>query len=234
MLTNAIGAFLGALLSLIAIIYIEYQRKPKLSLGIEDPPFHANYDSPPFPAKETRAVRVYLRNRAMPSFLRWLGRDPAMHCHGQIQFHHYEDGAPVFSKPMPIRWSASDEPLTLQALPNGQLAQLFDPTKYNAAFYRNCYPGSKELIDVAARFDADDDCYGWCNETYLPGKGWRNPDWKLSKGRYLVSVTVNSSGESISTVLSLENSTARQHFRLIPGTAEDARKLASRRQLTTR
>jgi hypothetical protein len=40
---------------LIAIIYIEYQRKPKLSFGIEDPPCDVNYVSPPFPVKEMRA-----------------------------------------------------------------------------------------------------------------------------------------------------------------------------------
>jgi hypothetical protein len=223
MLFTAIGAFLGALLSILASIYIEYQRKPKLRFEIEEPPADAIY--PSAPAKVARFARVRLCNNAMPRLLSWLGRDAAMQCYGYIQFHHFEDGAPVFSRPMSIRWAGSDEPLTFQAMPNGQLAQLFDPTKYNAAFRRNCFPGTKELIDVAARFDNDDDCYGWSNENYLPGKGWRNPDWKLPKGRYIARVTVHSSGETVSAVFQLENSVARQHFRLMEATQENVKKL---------
>jgi len=224
MLTTAIGAFLGALLSLLISVYIEYQRKPKLFFTIEDPPVDITYQSAP--AKEARFVRVQLWNRAMPGLLRWLGRDAAMHCHGEIQFYHIDDGAPVFSRAMPIRWAGSDEPLSYQVLPNGKVAQLFDPAKYNAAFRRNCYPGSKETIDVAARFDAENDCYGWSNENYLPGRGWRNKDWKLPKGRYLVKVTVHSSGDKVSDVFKLENSVARQHFRLLEATDDDVRKLS--------
>ena len=103
MLTTAIGAFLGALLSFLASIYIEYQRKPKLRFEIEDPPADSTYLSAP--AKEARFVRVRLVNDSMPKILKWLGRDAAMQCYGQIQFHHFDDGAVVFSRPMPIRWA---------------------------------------------------------------------------------------------------------------------------------
>ncbi len=224
MFTTAIGAFLGALLSILASIYIEYQRKPKLRFDIEEQPLDRTYQ-PPAPAKESRFLRVQLFNDPMPRPLKWLGRDAAMQCYGHIQFHHFADGAPVFSKPMPIRWAGSDEPFTFQAMPNGQFAQFFDPTKYNASFHRNCFPGITELIDVAARFDNDDDCFGWSNESYLPGKGWRNPDWKLPKGRYLIKVTVHSSGETLSAAFQLENSVARQHFRLMGASQQDAQKL---------
>jgi len=222
MFTTAIGAFVGALLSLFISIYIEYQRKPKLDFEIEDPPLDLRYQSAP--AKEGRFVRVKLQNRGMPRLLKWLGRDAAMHCHGDIQFHHF-DGAPVFSRPMPMRWAGSDEPLSHQVMPNGQVKQLFDAAKYNAISYRDCFPGTTETIDVAARFDQDDECYGWCNENYLPGKGWRNLEWKLPKGRYLVRVTVYSAGDKVSAVFKLENSVARQHFRLMRASKEDAKKL---------
>jgi len=150
-----------------------------------------------------------------------------MHCSGDIQFYHLEDGAPVFSNPMPVRWAGSDEPISTQVLPNGQLVQLFDPAKYNAASRRNCYPGSKETLDIAAKFDNDDECYGWSNEAYLPGKGWRNKDRQLPKGRYLVRVTVYSAGEKVSAVYKLENSVARNHFRLMDASKEDEARLQS-------
>ena len=182
------GAFLGALLSLLISIYIEYQRKPKLYFQIEDPPLDSSYKSAP--AKDVRFLRVQLWNQAMP-----------------------------------IRWSGADEPVSYQVLPDGKVVQLFDPTKYGAASRRNCFPGSKETIDVVARFDNDEECYGWSNENYLPGKGWRNDDWKLPKGRYLVKVTVYSSGEKVVGIFKLENSVGRKDFRLMNVSAEDLRKL---------
>ena len=123
---------------------------------------------------------------------------------------------------MPIRWAASDEPFTPQ-LVDGNVAQLFDPVKYNAAFRRDCFPGNPELVDIASRFDKDDDCYGWSNESYV--KGWRNPEFRLPKGRYLVKVTIRSSGDTAYGVFQLENSVAREHFRLLPASEAETAKL---------
>jgi hypothetical protein len=219
----ALSAFLGALLSLCVSIIIEFQRKPKLSIKVEEPPTDVTYSNRP--ANKARFLRVRLSNRAMPKFLRWLGRNAAIHCHGEIQFYHQNNGAPVFSKPMPIRWAGSDEPFSYQALPGGQLAWIFDPSKFNAAFYRDCHAGSEEPIDVVARFDSDTDCYGWTNENYLQNKGWRNADWKLPSGRFLVTITVHTSGEKVVDLFELENSVGIQHFRLMNSTKEDRQKI---------
>lgn len=225
MLLTAFGAFLGAMLSLLVGIAIEYQRKPKLSVEVEDPPTDRVY--PNAPASDARFVRVVVRNRAMPGVLRWLGRSPAQQCMGYVQFHHLDDGAPVFARPMPARWAGADEPVSHQVLPSGQVAQLFDVARYNAAVRRDCYPGIPEPLDVAVRFDSDDDCYGWSNENYLPGKGWRNPDFKLPRGRYLVTVTIRSSGEDVFSVFKLENSVGRQHFRLLEASQAETIKVRS-------
>ena len=161
-----------------------------------------------------------------------MGRNAAMQCEGNVEFYHMDNGAPVFSKPMPIRWAGSDEPLSLQVLPDGQVALIFDPFKYNSISRRNCSPGGKETIDVAARFHNDEECYGWCNENYLPGKGWRNGDWRLPKGRYIVKVTVLSAGEKVSQVFQVENSVAKQHFRLMAANQQDVSKIGSDQVLT--
>jgi hypothetical protein len=226
-----VGAFIiGALSTLLISIFIEYQKKPKLFFEIEDPP-HENLVLSNGPIKEGRFLRVNLCNKAMPKWLQWMGRNAAMYCEGQIQFYHIDNNAPIFSKSMPIRWSNSDEPLSPQVLsgfgwtgytsgvsgpnsPQGSIAFVFDAAKYNAAFHRNCFPGCKELIDVVARFDSDDDCYGWCNDNYI--QGWRNPLWKLPQGRYICKVTVLSAGERASAFFQIENSVARTHFRLLP------------------
>jgi len=223
MLLTALGAFLGAFLSLLAGIAIEYQRKPKLRVSIEDFPIDHEYTNAP--ARQARYVRVVVHNKAMPSFFRWLGRSPAQQCMGYVQFHHLDDGAPVFSRPMLGRWAGADEPISRQVLPDGQVIQLFDPARFNAATRRDCFPGVNELFDIAARFDNDEECYGWSNENYLPDRGWRNPEFRLPQGRYLVHITVRSSGEDVTKVIKLENSVSRQHFRLLDASPSEIKRI---------
>lgn len=207
-----LGAFLGAVLSLAISIVIENQRKPKLSFKIEDPPIDIDYQNAP--AKKARFLRVQLWNNEMPKIFSWLSRESAMHCNADIQFLHFDELAPVFINKVPARWAGSDEPISPQLDPKtGELKQLFDISKYNAAFRRNCHPGTKETIDVVARFDEDEDCYVWSNDNYI--RGWRNPEYKLSKGRYYVIVTVYSSGEKAVGFYKLENSVSVKDFRLL-------------------
>lgn len=210
----------GAILSFLGVMFIEWERQPKLRLSIEDPPTDAKYDAQ-HPAKDARFVRVLLSNRAMPKGLRWLRREAAIHCTAEIQFYHLEDGAPFFETPMPGRWAGSDEPVSPFLLPNGNIVTILDPTKYNHGFYMDCYPGAKEALDVAAKFDNDAECYAWSNWSYLPGKVWRNAERALPKERILVQVSVYSAGEKISGLFQLENTVSRHDFRLLPATERD-------------
>jgi hypothetical protein len=225
MFLTALGAFFGAFLSILASIAIEYQRKPKLQFMIESPPLDRTHQ-PGAPVTHSRFLRVYVLNKPMPKRFGWLGRSAAYQCTGDVQFHHLDDGAAVLSRAMPVRWAGSEEPISYQALPGG-VAALFDPAKYNAAFRRDCFPGTPELVDIAARFDNDEDCFGWSNESYLPEKGWRNPEFRLPKGGYLVKVTIRSSGDRICDVFKLENSVGREHFRLLAASEEEKAKLRS-------
>lgn len=221
MYVTAFGAFLGALLSLGVGILIESKRRPKLGIKIEERLDPVNYTNSP--AKQALFLRVRLSNGAMPRCLRWLGRNSAVHCHGEIRFYDHSTGVQVFSKPMPIRWASSAEPFSYQALPAGQIATVFDPSKFNAGFYRDCHAGTEEPIDVVARFDNDTACYGWNNEAYL--KGWRNPDWKLPSGRFLVAVAVYSSGEKTTGVFVLDNPPGLKEFRLMASTSEERQRI---------
>ncbi|HEY4246939.1 MAG TPA: hypothetical protein VGM64_08790 [Lacunisphaera sp.] len=214
MLLTIVGSFIGAMLSLLTSIYIEYQRRPKLSISIEEPPCNSVYP-PGRPARKAKFLRVVLRNNPMPKWLKWLGRETATQCSGQIEFCHLDDGVALFARKMPIRWSNSDEPISMQSGADGQPRKLFDLTKYREGFRQDCHPGTPELIDIAARFDEEIECYGWSTEQYLPDKGWRNPDWKIDRGRYRVKVTVTSSGQSLSAEFNLENTANLADFRLI-------------------
>jgi hypothetical protein len=83
------------------------------------------------------------------------------------------------------------------------------------------HTGSGEKLDIAARFDQDDVCFGWNNEGYFSKPQWRNPKWRLLPGRYIVKVEVISSGEKTMDLYRLCNDVAINDFRLDPALKTD-------------
>lgn len=211
-LDATIGGFIGAVLSLFVSILIENQRKPKVTLDIEDYDFDNNLQGKP--AKIIKILRVKLLNRKVkPAFSWWLNREAFIHCNATIQILHLNH-SPLFSNPIHARWTGSDEPYTLQMdSETKKLIPIFDLAKYNAVMSRTCYPGTEEIIDVVTRYDNEEDCYIWNNDIYH--KGWRNIDVRIPKGRYYVIVTVSSYGENNIGYFKLENTLSIKDFRLL-------------------
>ncbi len=58
-------------------------------------------------------------------------------------------------------------------------------------------------------------------------RGGEMPDWRLPQGRYIVKVTATSSGERITDFFQVENSVAKQHFRLMVASQQDISKVGS-------
>ena len=75
-------------------------------------------------------------------------------------------------------------------------------------------PGESLHINVAARFDEEEECYGWNNESYFSNPVWRNPEWRLIAERYLVRLTIISAGEKCVGLFRLINDVSRNNFRL--------------------
>ncbi len=207
----------GASITIGIVVFVEYFRKPKLEL-MRTEPVDASYTNRP--ANSARYLGLMVENRQLPRLVRWLSRSAAIRCHGLITFHHL-DGQNVFKRSMQTRWSRSPEPVPIHAVAPGPIPiQIFDPVRLSPEIHRDIYPGESEKLDVAARFDNDTDCYGWCNDNYFSNPIWRNPDWKLSPGRYLVKVTVMSSSTKCSGLFCLINDVPVGDFRLekaLPG-----------------
>jgi hypothetical protein len=131
-----------------------------------------------------------------------------------ITFHHL-DGQNVFGRSMEARWAGSLEPVAIPVVNSEgkQQFQILDP-RLNAESRMDVYPGEFETLDVAVRLDDDEDCYGWNNESYLCTPAWRNPNWQLQQGRYLVSATITSSGQKCVGLFRLINDVPRTDFRL--------------------
>ncbi len=138
------SAFLGAVISFFLSIPIESQRKPKLSLSIDDYSYDDNLQNKP--AKVIKVLRANVVNRKVKNaFSWWLKREAAIHSIATIQIFHLDDYSPLFTNPIHARWTGSEEPYSPQIDPNtNTIVTIFDPAKYNTVMARNIYPGTKE------------------------------------------------------------------------------------------
>jgi len=222
-----IGAIIGILGSIGTAFFVEYMRRPRLRLSIEKPELDNRYTLQQ-PAQLARFLRVYLENKPLPRWVGWMVGAPALQCRATITFHHLNDGQKVFDKTMTGRWSGSPEPVALPVVgPQGQQFQLIDFSRFNIESRIDVYPGERELLDIAVRFDNDDECYGWNNEAYFCQPMWRNPAWKLDKGRYLVKVIITSSGQKCIDFFRISNDVTRTDFRLDPATPTERNRVVA-------
>ncbi|MBX5496673.1 MAG: hypothetical protein IRZ15_15165 [Bryobacteraceae bacterium] len=204
---------LGAASSLCIVVLVEWLRKPRLCLAIA-PPRDQAYPAG-YPASKVRFLEVSLRNKPLPSWLRWMSRSSASSCRATIDFLK-EDGTNIFTRSMAARWSASPQPVPLQFRLGDNVAQILDVNRLNMASVIDVPPGESESMGVVGRFDENTDCFGWSNESYFSNPPWRNPDWKLSIGRYLIRITVRASGEKCSELFWLINAPQIADVRLEP------------------
>lgn len=216
------GAILGTVFSIFTTIWIEVQRKPKLSLKIATP--HDNEYDERHPAQKARFLGILVENHALSRGLRWLSRNAAIQSTAQITFYHL-DGQKVFSNSMSGRWSGSPEPVSPVNISGERVyfenVILSFDLSAASTLKKDIYPGGEEKIDIAARFDQDEDCFGWNNEGYFSEPKWRNPKWKLQSGRYLVLVEVSTSGEKTRGLFRLSNDVSINDFRLEEAKPQD-------------
>ena len=76
------------------------------------------------------------------------------------------------------------------------------------------HPDEAARLDIVARFNNEEFCYGWSNQSYFSDPKWRNKDWKLIPNRYLVRVTIKSSGEKRVGFFRIINDVPQNAFRL--------------------
>lgn len=212
MWSTVIEIVLGALVAIIITILIEYWRRPQLSIEIAAP-IDAEYSYEH--VKNARFILVKVVNAPLPKFLRWMSRNSAIQCNGTITFH-YLDGQPVYQRVMPTRWSTSPEPIASRFEVDGKVFSFIDPTKIEMRSRIDIQPGESENLGVVAKFDDDEECFGWSNENYFTKPLWRHPDWKLKPDRYLTKVTIYSAGEKVYKVFRLVNNVRRKDTRLEP------------------
>lgn len=231
---GTVDVILGAILSILITIWIEYLRKPKLGFqktNISD----LDYSRLPEkrPANSARFLSIIIENKPLTWLVRWLSRNAALQCHAEISFYHL-DGQNVFGKAMTGRWSGPVEPIpTIQV--SGDRNQIFISNLGSstiATTRKDIYPGEGASLDIAARFDSDEACFGWNDEAYFSNPTWRNPRWKLLSGRYLVKVELTSAGDKAINYYRLINDTDITSFRLEQAQPDDIKAILSQNEIS--
>lgn len=218
MLSTVLGVILGGLITIGVALGIEFLRLPRLSLEL-DSPRRAKY-AESAPAKSGRFLRINLLNERLPSVFGWMLRSAALQCAGTISFYQL-DGRRVFREDMSIRFARTPEPVPVHGFVGNWPLVLFDARREALNARVDVYPGESTPLDVAARFDTDGDAYAWSNQNYFSDPLWRDPNWKLPRGLYLVLLTVSSSGRKCQGLFRLHNDANVDDFRLDLANHED-------------
>jgi hypothetical protein len=197
---TAAGVLIGGIITIVVTVWVERLRSPRVSLAVGDlltiPP-RGRFNN------RWRAAHVKVSNDRLPGWADWwLSRLPAQGCRAEIAFLR-PDGSPLFAGSMSGRWAGSAEPILLPVqTPTGVSQILANSEQLKSTV--DIYPGEAEELDVAIRVDQENSAYGWNNDSYFH-QDWRNPNRELVQGRYLVEVTIRSTGPKCQKRFRIEN-----------------------------
>lgn len=202
------STLLGGMLTILTAIVVEYFRKAKLEINICN--FNIRKYPVTYPAQKAKFLLLEVKNKNLPILFRWMSRNPALQCHGEINFYNI-DGQKIFDKSMPIKWCDKRPATGLSINIDGEILSVIDHNQNYIS--ENIYPGESIKMDVAAKFDSDELCYGWTwdNEN---NKGWRNKDYELLRKNYIVKVTLFTAGDKIVKCFRVLNESNFDDFRL--------------------
>jgi len=216
----AIGAVLGLFGSFLASLVVENLKLPRHRIMPAQPtdidPFPQQVSSLPQRGKFLN-VRVCNELRAETI----MAGSTANRVTALIHFYPSSGKRTPIIASMPGRWAGTLEPIPVTILhPEGNqlqpVALFYDPFVIESSRQIDIEPGTSQTLNIAARFDADVDCYGWCNENYHPARGWRDASRQIPPGVYRVVVEVFSPGVRIERELVLYNNDSVDRFRLEP------------------
>ncbi|MHB1309171.1 MAG: hypothetical protein ACYDC1_24780 [Limisphaerales bacterium] len=210
--TTLVSFILGGVASFSATLVAERLKRPSLVFEITEPNDVDYSKGPQRPAKSARFLHIRVKNEELGVGLRWLGRSAAMFCQGKIDFKK-QSGELLFAQSMPLRWSGTPEPVPMQVQIGGATGQIVDHFRYHLEQKVDIPAGESRVMDVAAQFDAELECYGWSNESYSFQPRWRNPTRKIVPGVYRVEVTLHHLGGRSTFACELVNEGGKSHLR---------------------
>lgn len=182
--SNKMGVFsvtlfwtiLGALIGSVIALASERYKEPKLNIIAEE---EANSDNV-YPAGHLRAgqrwkfFRVRVKNEPTLRYLsRVISRSTAQQVNAKLRIIE-------LNKTFKGRWASTLELVNASPLDIVRIVNFPDPI--------TLISGESEFLDVFTKYEYDSEAYGWNNEAYL--HNWRNPDYKMDIGDYLIEIQV--------------------------------------------
>jgi hypothetical protein len=203
---------LGGLVSFFFIMWVEYQRLPKIRLNISYPnPIDVNFfDDNGKIINQVKSLRINVSNEKLDSW--WLCRYPASKCYAFITFYHLS-GQKIFDTPMAARWVKAPQPVPIRGLVNGSKITIYDLERLTPQSNIDIHPGETEIIDVAVRPNNNDFGYGFCNESYF-APGLLFPKWKFGKGEFNIIIEIISSSGKVKEIFKIINNGKNGDFKL--------------------
>lgn len=208
---------IASTLVVIAVLWIERSKRPKIRFCIEaDPPvLPGNPQRQELATVSRKFLRVQVINDPMNRFVGSLyTRSPAISCRAWVIFQR-TDGSAYF-KPghrMVGRWSNTPEPVSF-GITDNTIYQYRDPRLAKDTV--DIAAGDSEFLDLVMRSSDSDECVGWHNGIIANPDPRASDQFILAHGTYLVQVRLRTDGRDYETTLKLFNDVSFEHFRLEP------------------
>ncbi len=182
-------------------LWAKWEEKPRLHIRLND-----NYwvdDG------GMRLVHLYVSNPSVhPLVGKLTYRQTAQKTLLQLEYSDYDGIKPKFS--FEGRWSSNPAPRQFR-LVNGERHEIFDPWLVQRGRFLDIVSDSKpEPVAIAVKFEGEEDCYGFTNESYEPNH-LRDAKRKLPKGKYIVTATAISGEVSSEPVQFLLHNDGTSH-----------------------
>ena len=174
-------SLIASLIAVLIALLIEKKRMPKLVINASESANADNtYREPNIHANERwKFFRVEVENKKFPKILSWIPRQTAENCRAKVEFYKKDETSPIFA--FAGRWASTPE---IPHIPQDAIVKLLHPDPVTLPV------GEKEILDIIAKEENDNEAYGWNNESYF--HNWRNIEYKLDEGEYIVKVTINT------------------------------------------
>ena len=223
--SSATQMILGAIVSAIVTIILDWAKRPKLDIQVYVLPNRVKqYGLKREVLAEYNAVLVEVCNRKRwPKF--W-PRQTAVSVSAQISFHDTSSCQNLLdNRAMRGRWASQPQPETVVV--TGEEKRLSnDPSLVSVHPSIDIAWGESEQLDIACRFIGDDCAYGFSNENYYDEDGlYRAKRWKITAPICLVRVEVRSTGERAIEVFRLRHITGSDTLKLTPASRHQRRRL---------
>lgn len=179
------------LASVVTVLAIYLLQRPRIRIRIQE-------DEKPNTVLGAKFVHILVTNKSF-GFLRG---GVAEHCKGTITVD--KPGKKVFV----TKWGTKRDPISLHFVSQTQFLQTIDLVAIEESKYETIFPGETKPIDVALKWNNEDECYIHEPENFIPPIDKRKkPDNMIGNGEFMCTVRLECGNHrtNVSHIFNLVN-----------------------------